>query len=108
MRLIPLAGDEFLPKCQCGGDIIEVNKLISPLQDNVQSCVLDPPHSAIIWAEREEKLVARAVELTELFISLGGNPYFIRQFNTINPHFFSRGVLMFRPKPCAQSELEVI
>lgn len=54
MRLIPLAGDEFLPKCQRGGDVIEVNKLISTLQDNVHSCVLDP-HSVIIGAEKEEK-----------------------------------------------------
>lgn len=88
MRLIPLAGDEFLPKWQRGGDIIEVDKLISTLQDNVQSRVLDPLHSVIIWAEKKEKLAARAVEVAKLFISLGGNSCFIRQFNTIKPLFF--------------------
>lgn len=44
MRLIPLACDEFLPLCQSGGNVIEVNKLVSALQDDVQSRVLDPPH----------------------------------------------------------------
>lgn len=85
MRLIPRAADEFFPKRQCGGDVIEVNKLISKLQDNVQSRVLDAAPSAALWAEREAS--GRAAEL---LISLGGNPCFIRQFNTIKPIFFCR------------------
>lgn len=86
MRLIPLAGDEFLPKRQRGGDVIEGNKLISRLQDNVQSRVLDP-RSVITGAGQEEKRAERS-ELAGRFISLGGNPYFIGQFTAENPRFF--------------------
>lgn len=99
MRLIPLAGDEFLPKCQHGGHIIEGNKLISGLQD---VCLMLLTHQS-----SGPKRKRAAVELSESFISLGVHSYFIRQFNTINLLCFRR-CLMFSSNSSTQSELEVI
>ncbi len=41
MRLIPLGWDKFLPQMSNAEGVIEVNKLISAPQDNVQSCMAD-------------------------------------------------------------------
>lgn len=62
MRLIPLGWDKFFPENVNVGGVIEGNKLVSALPDNVQSCMVDSqlaakgPHKTSSKASNSEDL----------------------------------------------------